>query len=355
MSISAVIVNYHTAFLLPPLLEILEKEKLVEQIIVADNSLELSNLKAEICSDKLEIISNEQNIGFAAAVNKAIKWVNKEWILVINPDVRPVGDCIQKLLKGAKDSSSPLVGPRFYWDEDRLFRLPPATGSCWWQEIALQCAQKSKLDAELLSFYWIIRHDRFWQAELPFWEPFLSGACLLIKKDWLAFPSGQLFDQRFFLYFEDTDLCAQALLQDIKPLCIPQAEAIHFWNQAPEPKQSKAQRMLCSSRQFWEKYYQSEPNLEQLSHLPDSLPSVVNIGKVKDPPAFKIDASDYQGPLFFEFGVSVLFIPFAQAKMHSNPFHFPEAIWDKLAPGRYFSRVRSPNWGTCLIWQWEKL
>lgn len=352
--ITAIIVNYYTASLLPQLIaEDLLSEPLVTQIIVIDNSQELSQHTFGFESyENVIVVVNEMNRGFGAAVNQAVESAVGDWILLINPDVKMAQGSIRTLLDAALQYQSPLVGPRFYWDDDYLFKLPPSTGSCFWFETANTFARHTRLDAELLSFYWMLRHERFWTAKEPFYEPFLAGACLLIDRDWIASLGGKLFDERFFLYFEDTDLCVQAVSHNIRPLCVPAALVVHYYNQSPSGEFSKSSYMEESRQRFWAKYYDtvSMPEFEGTSY---SYP-LSDLGVQAATPAFAIPEPGLQEKVFVEMGINPYFVPFGQASALGKTFFFPQAIWHRLTPGQYYTRIRGDISGTKIVWKWEK-
>ncbi len=353
MTVSAVIVNYHTAAFLPGAVKDLTGDPNVQQILIADNSGELSRGSGLRDAPLVEIISNEVNRGFGAAANQAIEKAIGEWILVLNPDMRLGEGCLQHLLDAARASASPLVGPRFYWDDRKSFRLPPATGSCLWLDVANMVAQGFELDAELFSFYWTLRHERFWEATDPFFEPFLSGGGLLIRRDWIESLGTGLFDERFFLYFEDTDLCVRALKKGVRPLCVPRAHAIHYYDQSPSPSGIKADLFVRAQRLFMGKYYQKKVHI--------SFPQVevyhafaIDLGHIQTVPRFEVTDGPIPADCYFEIAVNPYFVPFAQAHMKADGFAFPEEIWKRLSSGQYYSRVRSRLLGTLKVWTWEK-
>lgn len=353
MKVSAVIVNYYTEHLLQPLLEQLGKNPLVQDIIVVDNSLQLQDKQGYFQHAKTKLISNESNIGFGAAVNKAVRNINSNWLLVVNPDLRLLPGCIENLIFAAENFQSPVVGPRFYWDDDKTFKLPPATGQSWWFDLALQAGFRHCIDAELISFYWILRHDRFWQEKTPFYEPFLSGSCLLINLEWIRLYDQlelQVFDERFFLYFEDTDLCARVIGAEYRPLCAPGAEAVHYWNQAPG--NNKQQMMIQAGQEFWAKYYGSSPDTQSMPGLAPQ--KYKDLGVIDENYCFTLPKPSKDNRLFFEIGVNSLFVPFAQCDLFSREFRFSESIWQKLSAGEYFSRIRHKRYGTMQAWKWRK-
>jgi len=322
--ITTIIVNYRTASLARPLIQQLLAEPLIKEIIIVDNSGEALE---ELKDLSVRVISNPCNIGFGRAVNQGAKKASTPYLLVINPDVRICPGAIQALLDTAERTRASLLGPRFYWDERKIFRLPPATGLTLAWEFFLRAATLSPYDAILVSFYWLLRHERFWRAQKPFYEPFLSGACLLIRQNDFRPP---LFDERFFLYYEDTDLCLRAQKEKKLVLCVPQAEMIHFWNQSPEPPVSKAYLMEESKQKFLQKYY---VDIQNVLRFPPG-------GETKTPFLKPKEALPNE-KIFLEVGINPLFIPFAQADWQADlNFDLPKEIKLRLAPGKYFLRLR---------------
>jgi GT2 family glycosyltransferase len=354
MTVSTVIVNYGSSAFLPSLVADLVSDPNVSQILIVDNSGEVSGLPGLRDIPNLEIIPNEVNRGFGAGVNQAIEKALGEWILVLNPDMRLGKGCLQYLLDGARLSGSPLVGPRFYWDDRKSFRLPPATGSCLWLDVGNKVARGSKLDAELFSFYWTLRHERFWAETDPFFEPFLSGGGLLIRKDWIGSLGSGLFDERFFLYYEDTDLCVRALEKGFRPLCIPRAHAIHYYDQSPSPSSAKADFLTQAHGLFMEKHYERGMNIS-FPDVQNYRPFVIDQGDIQSVPVFEMTEGSVLEDCYFEIAVNPYFVPFAQAFMKAARFEIPEDIWDRLSRGQYYSRVRSRLRGTLKTWIWRKL
>lgn len=349
--LSAVIVNYGTAGLLPGLLETLAREPAIAETLVVDNS---GDVEADRLSGSVDIrvIGGARNRGFARAANEGISLSRTDHVLLLNVDVRLAPGAVTALLDAHQSYRSPIVGPRYYWDDDFRFRLPPATGTSMSMDLAGHCAAGYALDAALLGFSWTVHHDRFWNAKAPFAEPFLSGACLLLDKAGLASAGLAPFDERFFLYFEDTDLCARALAKGILPICVPAARVVHYYNQSPEPDEGKGALMESSRAIFMAKHYGdvtfSRPTLGFTG------PPVTDLGELKSAPWFDAPGTESPEMTYFEIGTDPLFVPFAQADATSDGFQFPASVWDRLAPGTYFTRMRRPISGTEQIWKWNK-
>lgn len=382
MSVSAVIVNYYTATYLPDLLMELSVLDEMERLFVVDNSKELSH--EQLCrtlslekQHTVDLISPEKNVGFGAGVNLAAKKAETDYLLIINPDVRLFPGCLGHLLDAARRYGALLTGPRFYWDAARRFRLPPSQGTSAWMDFGLAAAPTNRLEHAHLDFYWQIRHERFWRATTPFPELYLSGACLLVDRAWAMAGGSDLFDERFFLYFEDNDLSLRAAFDGALPLCVPAAEALHHYDQSPSPETtSKGELMGRSHTLFAKKFYGGlalpvmasswdGPECHDLGVL--TAPPVLNFeGTVEDASSFCKQntlpsckaafqkRSSNEPPLYFEMGVTPLFVPFAQTEMHPLDI-LPEEIWDKMADGVYYGRIRDAVRGTLMCWRWEKV
>ena len=350
MKVTALIVNFYTARFLPPLLEVLNCDPLVKSIIVADNSQEIGLPELLKKFSKTRLIVFSQNIGFAAAINQAAKSVDSEWWLVINPDTLPDKDCVEKLLAGAEKTNALIAGPRFYWDDEKIFRLPPALGYSWWIQAGMVAASSFDLDAKVISFYWNMRFKRFWSEPEPFFEPFLSGACLLIRNDKHFFRDGTIFDERFFLYYEETDLCIRSMTENQRIVCIPDACCIHFWDQSP--RSEKSAMMADSTLKFMKKHYPlNVTNNEGHFHSPIGL---INMGKLFETPQFNFETKIPEEQMILEFGVNHFFVPNIQTILFSNRFSFPDSIWNRLAPGTYFTCIRDSFNKIHNLWKWIK-
>jgi len=350
--ISAIIVNYRTESYVRELLGSLDRERLVAEIIVVDNSPGILAFDPEARTNKkLELISNRENVGLARAVNQAAEVASCTDLLLINPDVRPLENSIAILYESAKQWSAPIAGPRFYWDDSKIFRLPPAEGASLLWQSALAAAADHPVDERLASFYWQIRFDRFWSAREPIFEPFLGGACLLVNTQKLA--RQNFFDERFFLYYEETDLCFEILMSGAKILCVPRAEMIHHWGMSPAPSKSKPDLRAESARIFMEKHYPgiSIPAISRKAGQGDTIEERKNF----DPPIRFPVPSVSDTALYCEIGVNPLFIPFAQAKVSpGEAFIMPEEIWSRMEEREYYARIRGALSGTLKTWKFRK-
>ncbi len=373
MTIGVIIVNYYTEALVQPLVTRLVSYPSVSQVIVFDNG---SANPLSFASGSVRVMSAGRNLGFGAAVNRAFAALTSSYVLLINPDAIADAASVERLLQAARSYGCPLVGPRFYWDDEGLFRLPPATGAFPW--LAVGAEAPDSLAGRLRSHAWAVYHDHYWAQRAPFRLPFLSGACLLLARDWLL-TRGRVFDERFFMYFEDTDLCMDVLSQGWQPLCVPGAEVIHYWDQSPEPQAVKSRMMAEAGHLFRLKHSipDGPPSLSTPSSSPP-LPGTPweDLGLMREPPCLVIHQAAAGGTL--EVAVGEDFVPFAQARLgpegllpwSSSPpreeelvpaaaggrlvIPFPGTVWARLRAGHYLIRLRAGDGRVIRCWRWRQ-
>ena len=378
MSIGVIIVNYFTESLLRPLVEQVARYSMVRQVVVVDNG-SLAPLSFEA---GVRVIAEGRNMGFAAAVNRGLMVLPPDcnYVLLLNPDMRLDAASVARLLEHAEGYGCPIVGPRFYWDEDRYFRLPPATGALTWLDVGAQDA--TSLEGQLRTHAWSTYHDNYWSQQDPFRQPFLPGACLLLAMGWIR-ARGRIFDERYFMYYEDTDLCLEAMQEGWMPLCVPKAEVVHFWDQSPAGPSIKASMMANSGHLFRLKH--RLPILGESASLPVAAGNVLttDLGDVTNPPSLQF--SEPRSVAMLEIGVGADFVPFAQARLgisglipwtnellldqeqasavaldHADrqacvSLAFPQRLWLRIQPSWYYARVRHGDGETLHLWRWQRL
>lgn len=226
-------------------LEFLKKacsKKTTEIVVVDNNSLDgtVEWLKKEY--PYVKVIANKENIGFARANNQGLSICREsKWILLLNPDTRALQDSIDQLVQEAeKWTNAGVFGPMLL-NED---------GS-----IQKSCRNFPSFTGEILHVLFLDRIPPFsYRYGLRHWNhqtmrkvEWLSGACMLIPRQ-VADQAG-LFDERFFMYSEDMDLCYRIhkLGRDI--VFVPKARVIHFGGGS-----SKKQRLEMLYELFKSKY-----------------------------------------------------------------------------------------------------
>ena len=197
--ISAIIVNHNGESDLRRCLESLEASSCELEILLVDNASEDDSLKlVREEFPAVQVMAQERNLGFAASNNLAAASARGSSLLLLNTDAWLVEDCARSLLKRLESQARiGLVAPRLrYGDGRRQFSWSPERG------VLGEILQRLRNPWEA----------RAW-TDGPLFRglarlagpPWYTAACVLIRTE--AFQSVGGFDERYFMYFEDVDLC----------------------------------------------------------------------------------------------------------------------------------------------------
>lgn len=180
-------------------------------VIVIDNASRDGT--ADALSNRIphaRIVRNKVNAGFGKANNAGIALVDTRYALLLNPDCEIQVAALEHLLEAAERyPDAAIVAPQAWRSQERVqpsyrqafferraksvYRIPDATCSAKW----------------------------------------LHGCCWLVRVD--AFRKLGGFDERFFLYYEDDDLCLRALQAGYDCLLEPQARVLHLGGASSAP------------------------------------------------------------------------------------------------------------------------
>jgi GT2 family glycosyltransferase len=197
-SITVVIVTYESAHCLPALGEGLRE---FEHVVVVDNGSGDDTVAAAAEHlPQARVVCNGTNLGFGAANNRGFALAQTEFVMLLNPDCTMTPDAALALLAAARRyPGASAIGPQLI---DR--HGGPELG------------YRMRLDR------W---KPRGGPAEGELCVEFLSGACMLIRRSALQRIGG--FDEDFFLYQEDHDLCLRLARSCGELILCPAARATH--------------------------------------------------------------------------------------------------------------------------------
>ncbi|MGH3715146.1 MAG: glycosyltransferase family 2 protein [Micromonosporaceae bacterium] len=221
--VSVIVVSYQTRELVLRCLAALRPGVPAEVIVVDNGSSDGSADAIKAAFPQVTLVRLNQNIGWGRAVNAAAGHACGDYLLLLNPDAVGVGDVV-----------SELAGFAAAYPENKLYTgrtLRADGGDDWLSCFALPSLWGYACFALGLSS--VFRHSRLFNPEsLPWYDrrtvrevPAASGCLLLVER--AAFETLGGFDPRYFLYSEDTDLCARAAAYGWRPLLDPDAAVIH--------------------------------------------------------------------------------------------------------------------------------
>lgn len=190
------------------------------EVIVVDNSpLDLSFEQFRLNYPDVRLINNS-NKGFSQASNIGAAKAKGEYLLFLNPDTIIKNDFLGSLVKTFADKKFGAVGCKLYFP-DGLFQLSFWKEVNFYNEIKNKSSEK-KFEKRNLNFIHKLE-SKYSKIKEVDW---VSGACMLIRKE--VFDNIQGFDERYFLYYEDADICKRLRKLNFPIYFYPYSKIIHY-------------------------------------------------------------------------------------------------------------------------------
>ncbi|HKL17173.1 MAG TPA: glycosyltransferase family 2 protein [Patescibacteria group bacterium] len=196
------------------------------EIIVIDNNSQdgskdlLKKLNKE--RQRLKIILNNKNIGFAAANNMGLKKAEGEFILFLNPDTEVRPNSVKKMIKKLESNKDiGLIGPKMISVSGKTQSSVRKFPSVLSQAIIFLKLHHIFTKLPVLKNYFQSDFNYDKEAEVEQ----VMGAAMMTKKDILKRVG--YWDESYFLWFEDIDLCKKIKDAGWKVIYTPEAEVFH--------------------------------------------------------------------------------------------------------------------------------
>jgi N-acetylglucosaminyl-diphospho-decaprenol L-rhamnosyltransferase len=220
--VSVVIVSFNTREdLLRCLGSLREHARVPHEVIVVDNASEDGSAEAvRARHPEVAVIENGRNLGFSAANNRGLAKARAPFVLLLNSDAELRSGALEALVTRLEDHpEEALVGPRTR-DGEGVIQVsfgPPLTPLREWRQGRLVRGVKARRPSALARAEALASREHE-----PAW---ISAACLLARREALEAVGG--FDEGFFLYEEDVDLCLRVGRAGWGILFTPAAEVVH--------------------------------------------------------------------------------------------------------------------------------
>ena len=339
------------------------------EVIVVDNNSPMRDAEAE---DELErslaelsaqpdctgqLIRHSENGGYGKGMNLAYRHATGDGILVCNPDLVFLPDCIDELLRYVEDHDDVgAAAPEGFWDAGLDGRLPP--------NILPTIGDLLFLFAASL-IPWMVRRYaiRRTRAALKVWTatgdvelPMLSGCCFLMHRT--TIDDVGLFDERFPLYYEDTDLSVRIRKAGYRIVQVHGSRLVHLYNRSGQTDNELAlKRYYISRRLYYRKWYgriggwiydltrriQMTAWGQRRARLSPQL-EVTELGAHKGPPVIEFDR-DY-GRILVEVALDANFYLAAAIFGSGRRWTIGPVLFDSFGPMTYFFRVMDVSHGT---------
>lgn len=254
MNVSIIIVNYNTKELIKNCLtSIFEKTSgITFEVIVSDNgssdgSIEM--IKSEF--PQVVLIENNANLGFGKANNVGSKIAKGKYLFFLNSDTVLLNNAVKEFFDKAESEKDKILGcilvneegiavhsyERFTPGFKAIFRTMVQT-----YPILTKIHPNKKKKSNIFNNK--INNDNI---------QFIIGADLFISADNFFMLSG--FDEEFFMYFEDEDLCRRAAMQNIYCDISRNPKIAHYESKSTKVKSKKIEFFEHSLFVYSKKYY----------------------------------------------------------------------------------------------------
>lgn len=238
------------------------------QVVIVDNSVD-PNESAALRAFADTVIVSETNRGYAGGINLGRRSCQGETLLVANPDVKFAPGAIDGLADALRGNVA-VAGPALFWDDAHQWLLPPGDRHTTLEKLDEVLASRSPRWLEQRDRRRFLNRVAFWSLRETTAVPTLSGAVMAIRAS--DFDAVEGFDERFPLYFEETDFLRRLAAIRKRIVYVPSARVRHLYNQsagqvAPEAGAKYAQSEL----KYLEKW--SGPFMARLLKKLEQLPS----------------------------------------------------------------------------------
>ncbi len=219
VKLSIIIINWNGVEVIPECLEsiYLHPPKCKFEVIVWDNASTDDSVNIiEKNYPQVILVKHPKNIGFAKGNNLAAKIASGEYLLLLNSDTVILDNALDTIMAFIDDvPDMGVLG----------CNLLNADGSLQFSAGRFPNILSEFLDQMMLSRY--VSYSKYTKGNYQqiFSPDWITGACMLIKKEEFEKIGG--FDESYFMFFEDMDLCKRLRLNGRKIVYYPEAKIIH--------------------------------------------------------------------------------------------------------------------------------
>lgn len=254
--VSIIFVNYKTKDLtINAINSVFEKTNGVSyEIFVVDNNSQDDSIEAiEQKFPEINIIKNPENSGFGSANNLAIKQARGKYILCLNTDTLLINNAIKEMFDFMeKNPAVGACGGALYDAEQK----PTHSGGLF--PNLLNIILLSKLRYVFKNLY-----ENRMGNKLPYEKmEYVTGADILFRKSVLD--EVGLFDENFFMYFEESDLCYRIKHAGYKIKIVQESKIIHLEGKSSSVNINKFKWFKASEQYYFKKHHPNKVWLVKL-------------------------------------------------------------------------------------------
>lgn len=240
MTFSIIIVTWNTADITKKCVETINKYISCPEIIVVDNGSQDNTVEVLQKFKNVKIIENHTNLGFAKANNIGLKSATNDYIVFMNSDIELIDNSLIDMIQYLDSHPNiGIIGPKFLNPDmtPQASVFPPQTPINAFKEFWLN--QKESYSKYIP------------RGSNPTNVNYISGGFIVVKKDF--FNKIGKWNEKYFFYFEDMDLCRQVTKSGKDVIFYPKCQIIHRHGASGKnlaPAKDQWRRLIPSSIKF---------------------------------------------------------------------------------------------------------
>ncbi len=263
MDLSIIIVNYNVKEFLQNLIHSIEKASanITKEIIVVDNASDDGSVEfIKSNYPQINLIVNNSNLGFGKANNLGMMQAEGNYILLINPDTIVAEDTFDKMIKFFEEHTEVGLAGCKILNPDGTLQLAcrrsfPGPWTSFTKVTGLSNVfPKSKLFAKYNLTY--LDENQSYEVDA------ISGSFMMMRKEVYQKVGG--FDEQFFMYGEDLDLCYRIQKAGFKVFYFHDTQIIHYKGESTKRSNIDEVKMFYNAMHLFVKKHLSSSFIVEL-------------------------------------------------------------------------------------------
>ena len=221
-NLSVIIVSYKSDHVIENCITSIDSE--IEIVVVDNSNNDKFKDKIETKYKNVKCILSKENLGMGGGNNLGIKNVNKDFALILNPDVALENNSMNEIMVASKEIDNfGIISPISSKDEYPNY---------------------------------ILKKDHNFDPDKPFKVNSVDGYAMLLNlKKLKKIENFNFFDENFFLYLENEDLCKRLIEKNEDIYIVPKSKIHHLGGKAVDPKYKNEIEYLRNWHWMWSKFY----------------------------------------------------------------------------------------------------
>ncbi len=221
-NLSVIIVSYKSEYVIENCINSIDNE--IEIIVIDNSDDDVLKKKIESKYKNVKYFLSKKNLGMGAANNLGIKKINRDFAFILNPDVTLESNSINEIFIASKEIGNfGIIAPLSNKDQYPNY---------------------------------ILKRGHNFDPVKPFKVKSVDGYAMILNlKKLKKIDNFNFFDENFFLYLENEDLCKRLIEINEDIYVIPKSKIDHLGGKAVDPKYRNEIEYLRNWHWMWSKFY----------------------------------------------------------------------------------------------------